>query len=242
MKMKNKKAGQIEAKEKHLASVNAAKKRRREEPNFERVKPTKKEKPTILIVCEGKNTEPSYFEQFKLSLATIKTVGKGFNTVSLVKQALALSKKGNYEKVWCVFDADPKPDNPKQSQNFNAAVKMATANGFGVAYSNQAFEYWLLLHFEDHQGGAMNRSDYNKKINSCIKKLGASYDGTGDKIITEEFFDLLMAIDEKTKTDRIVLAIERARKIYEKCKHKIPSERESSTTVFELVKELIGYQ
>jgi hypothetical protein len=242
MKMKNKKAGQIEAKEKHLALINVTKKRRREEPILERGKPTKKEKPTILIVCEGKNTEPSYFEQFKLSLATIKTVGKGFNTVSLVKQAIALSKNANYEKVWCVFDADPKPDNPKQSQNFNAAVKMATAKGFGVAYSNQAFEYWLILHFEDHQGGSMNRSDYDKKINSYIKKLGANYVGNGDKIVTEDFFDVLMAIDEKTKTERIVLAIERASKIHTKCKHKVPSERESSTTVFELVKELISYQ
>lgn len=242
MKMKNKKAVQIEAKEKHIASINAAKKGRREEPILERSKPTKKEKPTILIVCEGKNTEPSYFEQFKLPLATIETVGKGFNTVSLVKQAIALSKKGNYEKVWCVFDADPKPDNPKQSQNFNAAVKIATANNFGVACSNQAFEYWLLLHFEDHQGGSMNRSDYDKKINSYINKLGVNYDGNGDKIVTEQFFDLLMAIDEKTKTERIVLATERARKIHEKCNHKVPSETESSTRVFELVKELISYQ
>ena len=191
MKMKNKKAAQFEANE----FLNAAKKRRQEEPILERGKPTKKGKPTILIVCEGENTEPSYFDQFKLSLATIKTVGKGFNTVSLVKQAIELSKKGKYEKVWCVFDADPKPDNPKQSQNFNAAIGMATTNGFGVAYSNQAFEYWLILHFEDHQGGLMNRDDYEKKINSYINKLGANYDGTGNKIVTENFFDLLMSID-----------------------------------------------
>jgi hypothetical protein len=54
MRTKNKKAGQIEAKEKHLALINAAKKRRREEPILEWTKPTKNEKPTILIVCEGK--------------------------------------------------------------------------------------------------------------------------------------------------------------------------------------------
>jgi hypothetical protein len=242
MKMKNKRASQIEAKEKHLASVNAAKKRRREEPTLERVKPTKRAKPTILIVCEGKNTEPSYFEQFKLSLATIKTVAKGFNTISLVKQAITLSKKGNYEKVWCVFDADPKPDNPKQSQNFNAAVKMAIENGFGVAYSNQAFEYWLLLHFEDHQGGAMNRSDYEGKINSYINKLGAKYDGNGDKLVTEEFFDLLMAIDDKTKTERVDLAIARAERNYNRWNHGNPAKEESTTRVFELVRELISYQ
>ena len=177
MKMKDKKAAQIEAKEKHLATINTAKERRRT-PILERAKPNKKEKPTILIVCEGKNTEPSYFEQFKLSSATIKTVGQGYNTVSLVRQAIALKKKGEYTKVWCVFDADPKPNNTKQSQNFNNAIKMAKANKFGVAYSNQAFEYWLLLHFEDHQGGALHRDDYEGKINSNINPLGVNYDGS----------------------------------------------------------------
>ena len=240
--MKNKKVVQIEAKGKHLALIHAAKQKRRAEPVLGRGKPTKKSKPTILIVCEGENTEPSYFEHFKLSLATIKTVGKGFNTVSLVKQAIKLSRKGNYEKVWCVFDADPKPDNPKQSQNFNAAIIMATANGFGVAYSNQAFEYWLLLHFEDHQGGAMDRDDYEGKINSYINKLGANYDGTGNKIVTEDFFDLLMSIDEKTKAERIDLAISRAERNYDKWSHHNPANEESTTRVFELVRELISYQ
>jgi len=242
MKMKNKKTAQFDAKEKHLEFLNAAKKRRRDEPILERSKPTKQVKPTILIVCEGKNTEPSYFEQFKLSSATIKTVGKGFNTVSLVKQAIALSKNGKYEKVWCVFDADPKPENPKQALNFNAAVKMATTKGFGVAYSNQAFEYWLILHFEDHQGGAMNREDYDKKINSYINKFGANYDGKGNKIVTEEFFDLLMSIDEKTKTERIDLAIVRAERNYNKWDHQNFANEESTTKVFELVRELISYQ
>jgi hypothetical protein len=241
MKMKNKKAAQIEAKEKHLALINAAKERRRGEPVLERTKPTKKEKPTILIVCEGKNTEPSYFEQFKLSLATIKTVGKGFNTVSLVKQAIALNKKGNYEKVWCVFDADPKPDNPKQSQNFNNAIKMATANKFGIAYSNQAFEYWLLLHFEDHQGGALPRDKYEGKINSYINKLGANYDGKGDKIVSEEFFEILMSNDEKTKIERVDLAIERAERNYKQWNHHNPAKEESTTKVFELIRELKSY-
>jgi len=241
MKMQNKKATQIEAREKHLATINAAKERRKGTPILERAKPTKREKPTILIVCEGKNTEPSYFQQFKLTLATIKTVGKGYNTVSLVKQAIALQKKGNYSKVWCVFDADPKLNNPKQAQNFNNAIMMAKANKFGIAYSNQAFEYWLLLHFEDHQGGALHRDDYEGKINYYINPLGACYDGKGSKIVTEEFFELLMAIDEKTKKERVVLAINRAERNYKKWNHHNPANEESSTKVFELVRELQSY-
>ena len=109
----------------------------------------------ILIVCEGKNTEPSYFKQFRISSAIVKSIGEGYNTISLVKRAKQLAKRKKYDQIWCVFDADPKLDNTKQAQNFNNAIKLAEKHKFGIAYSNQAFEYWLILHLDDHQGGAM---------------------------------------------------------------------------------------
>ena len=143
--MKNKKAAQVEAKRKHKTELLAAKARRRGEPLLERLAPTKEVKPTILIVCEGVNTEPSYFKQFKLTSATIKALGNGKNTLSLVRQAIKLRDQGNFEEVWCVFDKDIFP-----AQDFNAAITLAEANGLKVAYSNQAFEYWFILHFKDH--------------------------------------------------------------------------------------------
>lgn len=50
MKMKDKKASQIAQKKKHLENL---KKSRRDEPILDRNEPSKLEKPTILIVCEG---------------------------------------------------------------------------------------------------------------------------------------------------------------------------------------------
>ena len=199
------------------------------------------EKPTILIVCEGENTEPSYFRQFKLSSATIKPVGEGYNTISLVKRAVQLSKEKSYDQVWCVFDADPKPDNPKQAKNFNDAVILAESKGFGIAYSNQAFEYWLIIHFDDHQGGGMNRNDYNNKINQLLKPFGLTYDGEGNKIITEEIFEVLDGIDKKTNKERKRLAISRAERNYDLFDHTNLANEESSTTVFRLVEELLKY-
>ena len=238
MKMKNKKAEQIAAKAKHRDLLKV---KRRTEPSLEREKPSLTEKPTILIVCEGENTEPSYFRQFKLSTATIKPLGEGYNTLSLVKRAIHLSKQTKYQQVWCVFDADPKPDNPKQLQNFNSAIQLARKSGFGIAYSNQAFEYWIILHFDDHQGGAMERSDYNKKINKLLKPWALEYDGNAEKIITEEIFEVLDGVDEKTDKLRIDLAIERAERNYNKFDHTNPGVEESSTTVFKLVEELKKY-
>ncbi len=236
--MKNKRSDQIAAKKRHKESLKVT---RRREPNLGRREPYKFERPTILIVCEGENTEPSYFKQFKLSSATIKPVGEGYNTISLVNRAIELSEEKSYEQVWCVFDADPKPDNPNQANNFNSAIQLANIRNFGIAYSNQAFEYWIILHFEDHQGGGMDRKVYNEKINSLLKPYGLTYKGEENKIITEEIFELLDGVDEKTGIKRRQLAIDRAKRNYELLSHSNPAEEESSTTVYKLVQEILKY-
>jgi hypothetical protein len=233
MRMKNKRAEQAADREKHRQALKAQK---RAEPTLQRAEPVLLQKPTILIVCEGKNTEPSYFKQFRLSSATIKPVGEGYNTVSLVNRAIELSKEKNYEQVWCVFDKDD-----FLAVDFNNAIAIAQANNFGVAYSNQAFEYWLILHFDDHQGAAMNRSDYYDKLNDLMKPYNVSYDGENSKLITEEIFELLEGIDLKAETYRVDLAIARARRNYNLLPHTNPALEESSSTVFRLVEELLKY-
>lgn len=234
MKMKNKRADQIASKKKHIASLK--KNSRRKAPVLERKRPSKLEKPTILIVCEGQNTEPSYFRQFKLSSATIKSIGEGFNTVSLVYRTIELSMEKKYEQVWCVFDKDDFADT-----DFNNAISIAEAHNFGVAYSNQAFEYWIILHFNDHQGGGIARSSYHHKLNLFLKNFGVYYDGQTSKIISEEIFELLESNDIKTGVLRRDLAIKRAKRNYDFFDHTNCAKEESSTTVFRLVEELVKY-
>jgi RloB-like protein len=233
MKMKNKKAEQSEKKRKHREQLKA---QRRKGPSLERPVAELSEKPHILIVCEGENTEPSYFNQFRITSAKVTSVGEGYNTISLVNRAIDLAQRENYDRVWCVFDKDDFKD-----EDFNNAIQTAGTNGFGIAYSNQAFEYWLILHFNDHQGGGMHRNDYNEKINELLKPFKISYDGNGNKMISEEFFELLNGIDNKSNKKRVELAITRAERNYEKFDHANPAKEESSTTVFRLVKELLKY-
>lgn len=233
MKMKDKKAEQKAAKEKHREQLKS---QRRKEPSLERPIADLIEKPSILIVCEGENTEPSYFNQFRIQSAKVKSVGEGYNTVSLVNRAFELSQQGKYDKVWCVFDKDDFKDD-----DFNTAIRIAEDNNFGVAYSNQSFEYWLILHFNDHQGGGMPRDDYNGKINKLLKPFNVSFDGNGSKIVKEDFFELLDGLDKKTGRKRVELAIVRAESIYNQLDHANPAKEESSTTVFKLVSELLKY-
>ncbi len=222
---------------------------RRREPELKRPAPYVDERPTILIVCEGKNTEPSYFNKFRLSSATTRTIGEGYNTISLVERAKELSekrwwkKKGpQFDQVWCVFDADINPEHPKQADMFNEAIALATDYGFHVAYSNQAFEYWLLLHFEDHDGSPLHRDQYDDRLNKHLEPFATVYDGVRRKRVNERLFALLEGDDQRTGKPRVRLAIERARRIYNAYDHKNPASEESSTTVFRLVEELMRHR
>jgi hypothetical protein len=240
--MQDKRAKEARKAQEHRIRLADKKSKRRSEPVLERGKPFRSERLTMLIYCEGENTEPSYFSKFRSTSLTIKSFGEGRNTLSLVRRANQINKQSQFDRIWCVFDADPKPDNPRQLSNFNSAVRMAEKLGFGVAYSNQAFEYWLILHYEDHQGGALHRDLYGEKLNSYLNPYGIHYDADGDKEVTKQLFDNLMEVctnDRKGRPlRRVDLAIRRATNIYNRLMHRSPGKEESSTTVFKLVNEI----
>jgi hypothetical protein len=245
MKMKNKKEEEDLKKTLHLKQLKESKRKKRLEPEIERISSTKEENPNILISCEGKNTEKDYFQKFKIPSLKLEVIGVGDNTLSLVKKTLKLKKlkpKNYYKEVWCVFDADPKPDNPKQLQNFNDAIFLANRNDIKVAYSHQAFEYWLLLHFNDYQGEPMDRKLYKKSLNTFLNPFKLKYDDSSDergKSISDDLFDVLMAKTNGKR--RIYYAINRAKRIYNNLEDLAnPAKNESCTTVFQLVERLVG--
>lgn len=131
-----------------------------------------------LIVCEGAETEPNYFEGLKgdlpkgvLTYFQIDIKGRGRNTQSLVNEALRL--KEAYEKrytrsidrLWVVFDRDS-----FSAEDFNAAIQRCQNSGIGCAWSNEAFELWHLLHFQYYEN-AMARKDFKELIESHLKPV-----------------------------------------------------------------------
>lgn len=132
----------------------------------------KKRKPPILIVCEGEKTEKLYFEAFRVTSVVTHVVGKGFNTLSLVKEAIRIRDEAkddgiHYTKVWCVFDKDS-----FSADSVNAAHALAKKSKIETAYSNEAFELWFLLHFSYFNTG-LSRSEYKHKLPQL---LGLSYE------------------------------------------------------------------
>lgn len=127
-------------------------------------KTNKKEQlPIILIVCEGERTEPNYFNRFEVTNIKIEPRGIGDNTIRLVEYAIEESQNNDYDQVWCVFDKDSFP-----KDNFNRAVQLAQNNDFGIAYSNESFELWYILHFE-FLNSQITRDQYIKKLNDIFK-------------------------------------------------------------------------
>ncbi len=115
-----------------------------------------KQKPydVVLIVCEGKKSEPNYFSglraALRLSSANIKVVNnpRGSDPLNIVSFAIDEFKKDpSYDRIYCVFDKD-------KHATFNAAVDKAknTRLNKNVALhaitSIPCFEIWLLLHYE----------------------------------------------------------------------------------------------
>ena len=181
-------------------------------------------KQSFLIVCEGEKTEPDYFKAFRMTAATVKTVGQAMNTMTLVSKAISIrdddrKRKKVYDQCWVVFDKDDFP-----AKDFNQAIQFAEKNGFRTAYSNQAFEYWFLLHYNLYNG-AIHRSQYKDMLTKLTGMPYSKNDGYGAVM-----YNLLLSRQQQ--------AINNAEFVLAEISHGNPAEEESSTTVHNLVKEL----
>lgn len=196
----------------------------RQDRGYSRRSSYRETKQSFLIVCEGVNTEPNYFNSFRLTSASVKAVGKGLNTIRLVQEALIIKeeerRKGHsFNQYWVVFDKDD-----FSNHDFNEAIRLAECNGFHVSYSNQAFEYWFLLHFNLYRG-YIHRNDYEQMLSQLLK---VKYSKKDD--FTTKIYGMLLPYQSD--------AIARAKKILAEFGDTPPSQAVSSTTVFKLVEEL----
>lgn len=195
--------------------------------NLTRKQGTRYVKQSFLIVCEGLRTEPDYFKAFRVTTATVKAIGQAMNTISLVNKAISIrdteqKKKHCYDQCWVVFDKDDFP-----AKDFNQAIALARKNGFNVAYSNQAFEYWFLLHFNLYRG-PLHRQNYADMLSKLTGIQYSKNEGFGAVMYNRLYHMQSQAIKNAT----VVL---------DEISHGNPAIEESSTTVHLLVEELNKY-
>ncbi|MEX1041366.1 MAG: RloB family protein [Pirellulaceae bacterium] len=182
--------------------------------------PVQERKRLILVVTEGKVTEPAYLYSFQKKIGrsaiTLDVRGIGGAPRTIVENAVALKQElleDPGDQVWAVFDTD-------DHANLANSIQMARDNGIHVALSNPCFELWLLLHFQDSPG-----MQHRDKITAMVRQHVPGY----RKSIR---FDQCQAgYDE---------AVRRAARLYEQAELDVEPYRNPVTGVHLLTEELRG--
>ena len=144
---------------------------------------------TFIIFCEDGAVEPAYFELFKKEGIHISAFGNkkqhhaqvDYATEYLRKNDLLETNQFSQEilkidegaQVWCVFDRD-KELNDNKDTAFNDSILNANLRGIKTAWSNDDFELWILLHFEDIDYKNIDfehRTKYYERLTQILKKL-----------------------------------------------------------------------
>lgn len=194
--------------------------------------------PYTLIVSEGIKTEPLYLKGFVDKINSqykdiakenhIVVFGTGRNTRGLLKFVDRHVKKGDwdlYEKIWLVYDKDDFPDD--NFDNTQMSVENRQNSNIRVAWSNESFELWLLLHFQDYIVNN-GREAYIEKLNKYL-----DYSKT-----REDLYDVML------NKGSVEMAKQRARKQYEtliNCGITVPSQMIPATRMYELIEELEAF-
>lgn len=135
----------------------------------------------FLIVCEDQKTEPYYFQKFIKDFPNetvfLRAVGTGMSSLGVVEQSLIEKKKLEEEsnklvdEVWAVFDKDDADKSLGNAERFISAFAKAHEYKHNIAYSNEVFELWLLLHIADVSAQKpIPRLEIYNRLNTKIKQ------------------------------------------------------------------------
>ena len=189
-----------------------------------------------LIICEGIQTEPNYFNGLKqeinkkygrkvdVLIPNIDVKGTGMNTISLINYAKKKVNQANkiYGQVWVVFDKDDYSD-----KQFNMAIQECDYN---VAWSNPNFELWLLSHLKKVTR-CISKDEILKELEKEFQKNGLGEYQKNDNKIFEKI----------TKDGKILKAINNCKQMEELNGCGQASQRNPMTKVYKIVEDLKEY-
>jgi hypothetical protein len=168
----------------------------------------REEQKAVLISLEDEKSSKYYFEKLlvdkKLTGEVIFAKHIGTDAESVL-EAIVKHKREHpkivYEKEWAVFDRD---DNSKKQ--INSTIQRAKDLGVCIAISNEAYELWLLLHFEPLTR-ATNRKDLNKKLNEYF----LNYFGQDYSKSAQDVYALIIGFQNKAISNAKNLLLEQVR-------------------------------
>lgn len=161
--------------------------------------------PVIIVFCEDGAVEPAYLNAMRSSsiqLSVIPNFGqhhqnidnatnylreKGMLVVVEGKEVLQLTDGA---QVWCMYDRDKSMTPDGKDTAFNDSISTAEARGIRVAWSNDDFELWILLHFEDvpvSEPAYEHRDKYYDRLSELVRDA-LREDPNGARIVNHPKF------------------------------------------------------
>lgn len=137
-----------------------------------------------LIVSEGTETEPRYFNAMKSRLSAgdgrklaVVVKGSGKHTLDLLDFALDHCRYSPepFDHVWLVFDKDDFPAADFDAMERKCAELSDISRTFHALWSNPCFELWLLLHMR-YTSASMSAMECQRALSRVLsKELGIDY-------------------------------------------------------------------
>ncbi len=169
-------------------------------------------KRVFIIFCEDGAVEPTYFDLFKRIDLQVSAIGNAKqhhaqvdyateyfrknDLIEISEQGTEVLKIDDGAQVWCVFDRDREPNDGKDSA-FNDSIIAANAKGIRTAWSNDDFELWVLLHFEDvdpNDNEFLSRTKYYERLTAILKNNYPE-----DRMFNNEKFDYYESMKSKNR-------------------------------------------
>lgn len=137
-----------------------------------------------LVVSEGKETEPRYFEGVRAALGAangrkvaIVVKGTGKHTLDLLDFAVEHCRYApeTFDHVWLVFDKDDFPAADFDAMERKCAELSDGSRTFHALWSNPCFELWPLLHLR-YTTAPMTAAECQRVLTQAMSKdLGVEY-------------------------------------------------------------------
>ncbi len=142
-----------------------------------------KQRRRFLIVCEGKKSEPNYLENLTRRwriTANVVIMGAAGDPLGVTKKVEEQGNTECYDEKWALFDRDS-----FNLDRLKEAFLLARKRNIHIAFSNESFELWLLLHLRQ-QKAAIGR----EKLRHELKKMLGKYDKS-DPTIFDQLYNSL---------------------------------------------------
>jgi len=226
--------------------------KKQKKKDLERKKENRKTRAKIIIACEDGVSAPTYFQMMidKLikernispySIVIVPHDGRTHPTGVLDNlknyKEDGLSYK-DFDERWIVIDRDANyKGGGHTAEDFNNAFIKARRLKAKVAYANDSFELWYLLHFE-YRTTAIMRDEIIKKVISYLKNVDKNIFRflNEDNFKTEKYNKQIFKVLE----DLQPIAIKNAKKLLESYNPHNPGKDNPSTNIYELVEILLN--